>query len=179
MPLFEPIELDVCRIRLWRREDKPSLVRFGNNRKIWRNLTDLFPSPYTEVDAEGWLAFVQTQVPCTHFAIEVEGLAVGGIGFIPQSGVFARTAEFGYWLGEPYWGRGIATAAARALADFAFARFPLARLEAGVFEWNPASMRVLEKIGFEREGVLRHSVLKEGHLVDRVMYAMTREQRKG
>lgn len=174
MPLFEPIELDACRIRLWRREDKPSLVRFGNNRKIWRNLTDLFPNPYTEVDADAWLDLVESLDPCTHFAIEVEGLAVGGIGLIPQSGMFSGTAEFGYWLGEPFWGRGIATAAARAMVDFAFSAFPWVRLEAGVFEWNPASMRVLEKAGFEREGVLRRSVRKDGQFLDRVMYAITR-----
>ena len=88
--------------------------------------------------------------------------------------MFSGAAEFGYWLGEPYWGRGIATAAARAMVGFAFSAFPWVRLEAGVFEWNQASMRVLKKAGFEREGVLRQSVRKDGQFLDRVMYAITR-----
>lgn len=169
------IKLDSCVIRPWQSADRQSLVRFGNNRKVWRNLTDRFPSPYTEADADSWLSFIYGKEPCTHFAIEVDGMAIGGIGVIPLEGVFARTGEFGYWLGEPYWGRGIATAAARAMAAHAFANFSLERLEAAVFEWNPASMRVLEKVGFVREGVLKRSAFKDGQLIDRVMYAITKD----
>jgi len=85
--------------------------------------------------------------------------------------VFARTAEFGYWMGEPYWGRGIATAAVSAVAPYALRHFHLARLQSPVFDWNPASMRVLEKCDFQREGVLRRSIVKDGELVDQVLYA--------
>ena len=84
---------------------------------------------------------------------------------------YSRTATFGYWLGQAHWGKGIATAAARALKEHALAGEHLKRLEAAVFEWNPASMRVLEKAGFVREGVLRKSVFKDGQLIDQVMYA--------
>jgi len=107
----------------------------------------------------------------THWAIELGGEAVGAIGCMLGEGVYKRTAQFGYWLGEAYWGRGIMTAAVKAVVPYAMERFGLARLESPVFEWNPASMRVLEKCGFAREAVLRASVSKDGELIDSVLYA--------
>lgn len=168
-----PIELPQCVVRDWRCDDKAALVRHANNRKVWRNLTHAFPHPYTEADAEAWLAFAASGSPRSHFAIEVDGQAVGGVGASRLEGIFAGTGEFGYWLAEPCWGRGIASAVARALAPALMSMLDLHRLEAAVFEWNPASMRVLEKAGFVREGVLRKSVVKDGRLIDRTMYALT------
>ena len=163
-----------CVVRDWSRADKASLLRFGNDRRIWRNLLDRFPHPYTDEHAEGWFAFLEAMPEPTHWAIDVDGAAVGGIGVDLGKGMFAKTAEFGYWIGEPFWARGIATAAVRAVAPYALERFQLARLESPVFEWNPASMRVLEKCGFQREGVLRKSIVKDGELIDQVLYARVR-----
>jgi RimJ/RimL family protein N-acetyltransferase len=112
--------------------------------------------------------------PPTHWAIEVDGQAVGGVGVELGEGTRAKSGRFGYWLGEPYWGRGIMSAAARAASDYLFARFDVIRLEAPVFEWNQASMRVLEKSGFVREGVLRQSIIKDGQIIDSVLYARVR-----
>lgn len=98
-------------------------------------------------------------------------LAVGGIGIDRGEGVHEKSGHFGYWLGEAYWGRGIMTAAVRATAEHALTRLGLVRLEAPVFAWNPASMRVPEKCGFVREGVLRRSVYKDGEIIDSVLYA--------
>jgi len=108
----------------------------------------------------------------TSWAIEVDGLAVGAIGVTLKEGIYLKSAEFGYWLGEPYGGRGIMTEAVKAVSPYAMRRFGLIRLEAPVFEWNPASMRVLEKCGFVREGVLRASAVKDGQTIDRVLYAL-------
>lgn len=166
-------DLQDCVLRPWAASDKPNLVRYGSNKAVWRNLLDSFPHPYSEADAEFWIAHTQAN-PGLHFAIQFGGEAVGGIGIIAQSGVAIQTAHFGYWLGEHAWGKGIATAAARTMASHAFQAFPFARLEAPVFAWNPASMRVLEKAGFSREGVLRHSVFKDGQLIDSVLYAKLR-----
>jgi ribosomal-protein-alanine N-acetyltransferase len=168
------LDCGLCVVRHWRGSDKASLVRVANNRNIWRNLTHKFPHPYTDVDADFWFALLQKSASPTHWAIEVQGEAVGGIGVELGEGVHAKSAQFGYWLGEPYWGRGIVTAAAHAALDHVFAHFDVVRLEAPVFEWNPASMRVLEKCGFVREGVLRRSVLKDGQLIDSVLYARLR-----
>lgn len=110
----------------------------------------------------------------THWAIEVNGIAVGGIGVDLGEGIYAKSGHFGYWLGEEYWGRGIMTAGVRAASECAMSHFGLVRLEAPVFVWNPASMRVLEKAGFEREGILRKSVFKDDQLIDQVLYAFVR-----
>jgi RimJ/RimL family protein N-acetyltransferase len=158
-------------IRDWSDDDRESLVRFANDRDVARNLTHTFPHPYTEADAESWFALLAQMPEPTAWAIDVDGVAVGGVGVILGEGVYGKTAQFGYWLGEPYWDRGIMTAAARAASDYAMSRFGLVRLEARVFEWNPRSMRVLEKCGFEREGTLRKSVFKEDRVIDSVLYA--------
>ena len=160
-----------CVVRDWSTADKPSLLRNANNRNVWRNLTHRFPHPYTDEDADSWFALLRTTAQPTHWAIEVDGAAVGGVGVELGEGVYAKSGQFGYWLGQSYWGRGIMTAAARAASDHAFRTLDVARLQAPVFEWNPASMRVLEKCGFVREGVLRRSILKDGELIDAVLYA--------
>jgi len=110
----------------------------------------------------------------THWAIDLSGQAVGGVGIERGEGVHAKSARFGYWLGRSYWGRGIMTAAVHCTVEYVFAHFDVMRLEASVFEWNPASMRLLEKCGFVQEGVLRRSVFKDGQLIDSVLYARVR-----
>lgn len=168
------LDCGLCVVRDWSSIDNGCLVRAANNRSVWRNLTHRFPHPYTEADVDSWFALLaKTAIP-THWAIEVGGEAGGGIGFEFGEGTHAKSGHFGYWLGQPYWGRGIMTTAVRATADYIFAQFDVVRLEAPVFEWNPASMRVLEKCGFTREGVLRRSVVKDGQLIDAVLYAHVR-----
>jgi RimJ/RimL family protein N-acetyltransferase len=162
-------------IRSWRPDDVASLVRHANNRRVWRNLRDRFPHPYTVSDAEQWIRQATRATPQTHFAIAIGGEAAGGIGLDLQTDVFRRSAEIGIWLGEAYWGRGIGTEVIRALTDFAFASFDLCRVYAGVFEWNPASMRMLEKAGYSLEGRLRKSVTKDGQTIDQMLYAVVRE----
>jgi RimJ/RimL family protein N-acetyltransferase len=168
------LTLSHCTVRDWRRGDEASLVRHADNRNIWINLRDRFPHPYTKRDAAQWMAYVRSGPPDTNFAIAVDGDAVGGIGFVVQPDVHRISAEIGYWLGEAYWGRGIMTEVLRAVTAFAFEADGLVRLFAGVFEWNPASMRVLEKSGYVREGVLRQSAIKDGKIIDQVLYAITR-----
>ncbi|MGD0266719.1 MAG: GNAT family protein [Candidatus Methylomirabilota bacterium] len=162
-------------VRSWRSDDVASLVRHANNRRVWRNLRDRFPHPYAVSDAEQWIRHATTAMPQTHFAIAIGGEAVGGVGLDLQTDVFRRSAEIGIWLGESYWGRGIGTEAVRALTDFAFATFGVCRVYAGVFEWNPASMRMLEKAGYSCEGRLRKSVTKDAQTIDQVLYAIVRE----
>lgn len=163
-----------CVVRDWTAADRAALLRVANNRNVWRNLTHRFPHPYTAADADSWFERCARKTVPTNWAIEVDGQAAGGIGADPGEGVHAKTARFGYWLGEPFWGRGIMTAAVRATTRHIFDHFDIVRLEAPVFEWNPPSMRVLEKCGFVREGVLRKSVEKDGRIIDAVIYALLR-----
>ena len=163
-----------CLLRPWRRQDKAPLLRYANNRNIWRNLRDRFPHPYLEADADDWLGRVATSAWIDGiYAIDVAGEAVGSIGFERHADVQRHSAEVGYWLAEPFWGRGIATDALRTLTAAALAEADLWRLEAGVFAWNRASMRVLEKAGYLREGVRVLGAIKDGQAVDQVVYAIT------
>ena len=158
-------------IRSWREEDEASLVRYANNRRVSRNMRDAFPYPYTADDARAWIRFASQQEPETNFAIADSRGAIGGIGLRPGEDVFRRTAEIGYWLGEPFWGRGIATEAVKAMTGYAFGNFDLARIQAIVYEGNPASARVLEKAGYTLEGRSRKSITKAGRTFDHFIYA--------
>jgi RimJ/RimL family protein N-acetyltransferase len=166
--------LSKSRLRPWLTGDEESLVLHANNRLVWRNLRDAFPHPYTIADARQWIQIANPSPPITNFAIIVEGAAVGGIGVVLKDDVFRRSAEIGYWLGEEFWGRGIVTEAVREVTEYAFTTFDLCRIYAGVFEWNPASMRVLEKAGYEFECRMRKSVTKDGETVDEFIYAVVR-----
>jgi ribosomal-protein-alanine N-acetyltransferase len=163
-----------CVVRDWRPADKAALLRVADNHNVWRNLSHRFPHPYTEVDADIWFGLLAKISNPTHWAIEVDGEVAGGIGVEPGEGIYSKSGRFGYWLGEPFWGRGIMTSAVQATSNHILDNLGLVRLEASVFEWNPASMRVLEKCGFVREGILRRSILKEGELIDGVLYARLR-----
>lgn len=162
-------------IRSYRRDDARALVKHADNPKVASTIRDRFPSPYTPSDADAWLDRMLTQDPETCFAIASSEELIGGIGLEFQVDVHRRTAEIGYWLGEEFWGRGIATAAVRAFTRFAFESYDVERLFAGIFETNPASVRVLEKAGYRFEGRLRHSVIKQGATLDELLYARVRD----
>ena len=162
-----------CRIRSWKDGDEASLVRNANNKRVWLNLLDTFPYPYTVDDARLWIASSSTADPQVNFAIEFNGSAVGGIGLELQQGVLARTGSIGYWIGEPFWRKGIATAVVGAFVPAVMKTHGLIRLEARVFSWNDASMRVLEKCGFHREALLEKRIVKDGMVLDEVVYART------
>src|SRR5881275_639580 len=164
------LKLARCTLRPWRVGDETSLVRNANNRRVWHNLSRL-PHPYTRQDADAWIARASTHVPVVDFAIVVDGDAVGGIGVELGRDVFLRSAEIGYWLGEPFWGRGIATEALRALTEYAIVTHGLTRVYAVPFASNRASCRVLEKAGYVLEGRLRRSAVKDGSITDQLQYA--------
>lgn len=161
-------------VRSWRTTDAESLARHANNRKIWLNLKDRFPHPYTREDAEGWITFCQLEEPESNFAIEVEGAAVGSVGFEHRGDIWRKSVELGYWLGEGYWGHGIVSEVVPAITAWAFGVWDIERVWAGVFAENAASLRVLEKAGFVCEGRLRRSAVKEARMVDEVVWGRVR-----
>ena len=165
------IPLQIGEVRSWREADAESLARHADNQKIWRNLRDRFPHPYTLGDAQAFLETMVGGKPETHFAVALKGEAVGSIGFRLQSDVERVSAEIGYWLGEDFWGRGIMTEVLRKVTEHAVREHGLTRVFAVPFEWNDSSFRVLEKAGFVREARLRRSALKEGKVVDQLLYA--------
>ena len=167
------LECGCCVVRPWSEGEEPSLARHANSYQIWRRVRDRFPHPYTPADAERWVSSARRQDPQTHFAIEVDGEAAGGIGLEIGDDIERRSAEIGYWLGEVQWGRGITTAAVRALTGYGFEALDLTRIFAVPFVDNSASMRVLERCGYAREGTMRRSAIKEGVVMDQMLYAVT------
>jgi RimJ/RimL family protein N-acetyltransferase len=159
-----------CLVRAWRPDDAEALTRHANNLHVARQLRDRFPHPYTRVDAISFLKSTAAALP-TNLAIEVDGEAAGGIGFVRGSDVERFGAEIGYWLGESFWGRGIVTEALVLVTDYAFETFNILRLFALPFADNVASIRVLEKAGYVREGLLRSSCVKYGQRRDQALYA--------
>jgi RimJ/RimL family protein N-acetyltransferase len=142
-------------------------------------LTDQFPYPYSIEDADEWIELTSQQEPSRHFAIEVDGELVGGIGLDPMGGEKRHIAAVGYWLAPSYWGQGIATEALHAMVGYAFETFPqLSRLQASVYGWNPASGRVLEKCGFHLEGTLRDAIIKDAETTDEHMYTLIKNPRE-
>lgn len=171
---MDRLELARCRLRPWRSGDEAALARQADDREIWRQMRDQFPHPYTAADARAWVAFNVALPRPEHWVIELDGALAGGIGLLPGSDVHRLGAEIGYWLGRGHWGRGLATEVLRAFTPWALDRFGLVRLEAAVFETNPASMRVLEKCGYQQEGVRRAAVFKDGRLLDLAVFAFVR-----
>ena len=163
-------------IREFAKGDRDALVKYANNPKVAGQLRDRFPSPYTAAEADAWLARVTEGQGRTSCAIADDRELIGGIGLEVLDDIHRRSAEIGYWLGEPHWGRGIATWAVRAVTAWGFAELDLVRIQATVFESNPASARVLEKAGYQLEGRLRRSIWKNGVLMDSFLYAILREK---
>ena len=165
------IKLETCSVRSWRTSDVDALIQYANNYKIWLNLRDAFPHPYTRQDARAYIRSVRERLPETTFAIAVEGEAVGSIGFVLRHDVERVSAEIGYWLAEPFWGRGITTEALIAVTRHAIDAHGLTRIYALPFAWNVASCRVLEKAGYVLEAQLRQSAIKDGRITDQMQYA--------
>lgn len=174
MPPADPLRTDHLLLRPWRSGDEESLVEHANDRRVSIQLRDRFPYPYTMEDARQWISVAEKQAPVTSFAIEVGGCAVGGIGLIVGEDVFRRSAELGYWLGVRLWGQGLMTEAVRLVTEHGFEQMDLVRNFAGVFESNPASARVLEKAGYTLESRMRKAAVKEGRILDQLLYVRVR-----
>lgn len=163
----------VIQLRPWKYDDANELASLANNEKVSAYMRDAFPYPYSLEAAQSFLELCKAANPVQelYYAVTVNGILAGGAGLILGRDVACRSAEVGYWLGEKFWGRGIATQAIRQLCEIGFQKFDIVRLEATVFANNIASQHVLEKCGFVREGILRKSVWKRGVLQDSIMYA--------
>ncbi|ULQ56706.1 GNAT family N-acetyltransferase [Flavihumibacter rivuli] len=152
--------------------DVKSLVKYGNNEKIARNMADRFPHPYLEENAVAFINHVMNENPVCIFAIDINGEAVGGIGLHPQADIMRKNAELGYWLGEPFWGKGIVTRAVVQMVEYGFQNLPIDRIFARPFGVNKASQKVLEKAGFVLEGKFERTFYKNGIYHDELVYAI-------
>jgi len=170
-----PLAAGSAELRLWRLTDLDALVRKANNRAVWRNLTEAFPHPYTRGDGEQWIKQCLEQRPPRNLVISIADELAGACGIALGEGTVQQTAAIGYWLGHEHWGKGVASAALGPFLSCVWDTFPVTRLQASVFAWNPASARVLEKNGFTLEGTLRNAVHKDGEITDELVYGLLRE----
>lgn len=151
--------------------DADDLVRLADDRSVWENLRDSMPSPYTAEDARDFIAMCREEQPPVSFGIFYDGRLAGMVGLIPGRDVNRITGELGYWVGKPFRRQGIATAALTEMMRYALDEFGFFKLTACVFEGNAASVRVLQKCGFEQEAVLKKHALKNGHVYDERRFA--------
>ena len=158
-------------IRELEKTDFSKLVEYADNENVSINLRDAFPHPYTMDDAEKFFKMVQEQNPKTFFAIEYQGNYVGNISLSVGTDVYRNSAELGYFNGESFWNKGITTKAVNMMTDFGFEKLNIVRIHTGVFEYNVASQRVLEKCGFQKEGIFRKAVTKNKKLYDEIRFA--------
>ena len=153
-------------LREWKKSDSTALAKIANNKKIWDNVRDRLPYPYTEQDAKEWLALVKKQKIVTTFCVEADGELAGSIGFTLKEDVYRKSAEIGYFIGENFWGQGIATEAIGQLVGYIEKNFDLVRIYAEVFEYNKASMKVLEKNGFYLESIRKKAAIKNNIVIN-------------
>lgn len=163
-------------LRKFLEEDILKLTKLANNRKIADNLRDAFPHPYTLEHAQAFVRDAQEDVHSMRRAIIWKGEYVGNIGLHYSDDVYRFNAEIGYFVGESYWGRGIATQAIPLMLAEGFKNPRIYRVFAGVFSYNPASVKVLEKVGFRDEGVALGAISKNGKIYDEFRYAMLRSE---
>ncbi len=159
-------------IRPFQQDDAESISQLANNKKIWDNLRDYMPYPYTLQDAHDFIEMKLAVSPMFDFAIIYEDTLVGVIGGGIQNDIYRHSAEVGYWLGELYWGKGIASEALNLFVDYAFEELDIKRLFTAVFEYNPASIKVLEKAGFKHEGISKKSIIKNNEFYDEVKFGL-------
>jgi len=154
--------------------DPDRLGNLADNEHVSRFLTNSFPCPYTKTDAERWVGRGAKYPNSLLKVIQYEGYPVGSICLHPQSGWKQHVAEMGFWLGEPYWGLGIAPEALTAVTESALSELGYKKVFGEVLGPNEASMRVLEKCGYRLEGVLEYEVLKSGQYFDVYKFARCR-----
>jgi len=153
-------------LREWKKSDAEELAKIANNKKIWDNVRDRLPYPYTKKDAKEWLSLVRQQERTTTFCVEADGAMAGSVGFTMKEDVYRKSVEIGYFIAEKFWGKGIATEAIRQLVEYIEKNFDVVRIYAEVFEYNKASMKVLEKNGFYLECIRKKAAIKNNVILD-------------
>ncbi len=153
-------------------KDEVRICELGNNKKIWLNLSNRFPHPYTIKKAREWINFNKEKKETMNFAITINDELIGMIGCDYEQ----EYLECGYWIGEPYWGKGYAKEALFVFLKHLFENFNVMRVQAKVFTHNIASCKVLEKFDFKKEGVLRKTIKKENKFLDEFVYSLLRDE---
>ncbi len=165
------------KLRSWKIGDEVSLLKYADNPNVSRYLANIFPSPYTAADAKVWVDIqLQQTEPITNAALVIAEEVVGGIGITLQNDIYCKNARIGYWLGEPFWGKGIMAEALALFSNYIFDQFEVTRIYAGVFGNNPASAKVLQIAGYQQEGVFKKALFKNGLYDDELIFAKLKDE---
>ncbi len=173
--MYDSLTDGIVTLRNFTLHDVAPMVTLANNPKIVINLRDAFPSPYKNTDAINYIEMVLKTTPQQAFAIEWNKQYVGNIGVFPKNDVYRNTGEIGYFIGEPFWNKGIATRAVKIICKYAFSVMGILRIDTGVFSFNIASQKVLTKAGFEKEAVFKNNITKNGQIYDEVRFVLLKE----
>lgn len=163
---------DKIRLRALHTYDQQKLAELANNRNIYNNLRDFFPHPYSEKNAKEFIDQCKKEDPTVTFAVEFDDCLCGVAGLVMQSDIYRLSAEIGYWIGEPFWNKGIASIAVKLLLEYGFKNLQLQRIYTGVIDYNKASQRVLEKCGFEFEGIFKKAIIKNNKIYNEHRYGI-------
>ena len=162
--------MQTINIRNWQISDAQALAAVANNRNVWNSIRNEFPSPYTVMDALAWIKHANEEKPVANFAVEIGNIVAGNISCTRHKDVYAKTVELGYFIGENYWGKGIATAAVALMLEAIKKNKEIVRIEAKIFGGNGASARVLEKNNFVLEGTRKNAIYKNGVIADKQVW---------
>lgn len=147
------------------------IARLLNDRRVWSTLSDIVPFPYSQQDALDFMALVQAEgSPLKSYTVLADGRVAGVVGYECGKLNKSHVAVIGYWYGQEFWGRGIATAALKLLLEKAKSDTQIKRIEATAFAFNTGSRRVLEKCGFVLEAMLKNALSKDGVVFDEAVY---------
>jgi len=155
--------------------DLKMLSEYANNDKVSINLRDAFPQPYSLENATDFKKMIDIQNPKTFFAIEYQNKYVGNISLSIGTDVYRKSAEIGYFIGEPFWNKGITTKAVNLITNWGFKNLDIVRIDTGIFEFNVASQRVLEKCGYIKEAIFKKSICKNNEIFNEIRYAKIEE----
>lgn len=161
------------KLRPWQMSDAERLAILANNVNIAKFMRNVFPHPYSIDNAKMFLETALKEEK-RFFAITVNDEVIGGTGIHPQDDIFANNAEIGYWIGEPYWGKGYMSEAIKLITDQAFENFPINRVWLRIYGNNPRSMKIAEKAEYKLEAKFEKTLLKNGELLDEYIYAKRR-----
>lgn len=165
----------LVKLRLLTVEDANSLVKYANNKKIFDNMRDAFPYPYTLISAADYIK-ISNEISDSKliYGIEYNDEIIGCIGGFLEDDIYIKSCELGYWIGEPHWGKGIITEAIKLMTEKLFKRFDIVRLYAEPYEKNIGSRKALEKAGFKLESIKEKSVFKNGEIMNSCIYVIIR-----
>ena len=155
-----------------------TFAQIRNNPAILNNGYDKTPDPFTKQDAIDFINIQVGKKPPQRFLIFYNNELAGEIGITIQDDVHRLCAEIGYFIAEPFWGKGLATEAIKKMTEYTFATFEIVRIVAGVFDFNKASMKALEKNGYHLESIRKKSVIKNGQIIDDYIWVKLKDDEK-